>query len=439
MSRVVVVGGGLAGLTVAYWVAQAGAEVSLLEASPTLGGNCRTVRLEGVSLELGDGFFLSSPGTLTALCGQLGLPPAPWPSLPSIVRQGGRDWALPLGLNPSTGFGLYRITELPFSRATRWRLRTERFVGRTVKNESLGTFLRRRLGEEVWPVLKPYLEAWLGGPAEEVSVRLALGKLLELEGQGGLLAASRQVSHDGRLHLPSGMGSLIEALRQELQARAHLLTQQPAWAISRGVGRWQVHLREGRLEAEAVVVALPAPQAAKLLRPSAPQLTALLNHFPHHPSAKVFLLYPQEAVSAEPIEYFFARGEGYACTALRLLQAGPGLGLARAEFLGQTAHLGEAELARLAQQDLARRLQTPVRPLAAWVFRQPASRPQFGLQHTRWKDELERTLLYAPGLFFTGSYLAGPGLASLVEHGRQTAQRVLDFLALSVSQDNQTV
>jgi oxygen-dependent protoporphyrinogen oxidase len=432
MSKIAIIGGGLPGLAAAYWATEAGLEVSVLEATHSFGGNTKTVRLDTLSLELGEEFFEDTPSRLLNLCTQLGLHPQPWPSLRCVVKKGDQDWVLPHGLNLLTGYGIHHIAEMPFSRSVKWRLNTERFVGvAPVKDEQVGAFLRRRLGSEVWEVLEPYLSAMLGGPAEEVSAPSALSRLLQLERQGGLLAGSRQLHHHSRFNLQGGMGGLIEALSTHLLEKAQLLPHHEAWAVTRDSKGWQVHVQGGRVEADAVIVALPAPQAARLFRPSAPQMTTLLNHFPHQHSAKVYLLYRSDDPNAQPGEYFFARGEGYACTTLKLIYPSEKMLLAQVQFAGETARSADAELSRLAQLEAAKHLPTQARPQAAWVFRKPHSRPHFTQGHGRRVDDLERALVHAPGLFLTGSYLAGPGLAHLVEHSYQTTRQALNFLALS--------
>ncbi len=429
---ITVIGGGLAGLVAAYWASEAGLEVTLLEATNSFGGHTQTAKLDSILLEVGEESFGDLPHSLFGLCSRLGLEPQPLPALRRVVRKNGQDWALPQDLNLASGFGLHQVTKMPFSRSVKWRLGTERFIATApVKDELLGDFFRRRLGPEVWDVLEPFISATLGGPAEEVSAPAAFGRLVALERQGGLLAGSRQLRPESSWHLVAGMGSLVEALSMYLLQRTRLLPKQEAWAITRDSRGWQVHLRGGSLEAEVVVLALPAPQAARVFRPSAPQLTTLLNHFPYLHSARVYLLYPRSELPLEPVEYFFARGEGYMSSALKLTHPTSQTTLARVQFAGETARFADSELSRLAQNEVAQLLQAKARPLAAWVFRQPHSRPHFTQGHARRIADLERELVHAPGLFLTGSYLAGPGLANLVEHSFQTTRRALDFLALS--------
>lgn len=432
MSRVIVIGGGMSGLVAAYWVAEAGLEVSLLEATHRLGGYNQTVRLGGQTFELGDEHFDDEPDTLLGLCKHLGLEPQPQPNRPQVVRWRGRDWVLPPGLNPATGLGLHRLSTLPFSRKTRWRLATERWVApAALRDEPVDAFFCRRLGQEVWEVLAPYMEAMLGGPAGEASTPEACPALPQLERRGGLVVGSRRLRAQGSWGLADGMEGLVQALATRLQQKARLLVGQEALAITHQTGRWVVHLPGGRLEAEAVVVALPAPRAARMFRPSSPQLTTWLNQFPYQHSAKVFLLYQPAQPVAGSVDYYWARAEGYSATALRQTPLDSGLVLARIQFAGEVARSTDVELSRLAQRDLSKFLQAPTHPRAAWVFRQPFARPQFAPGHTRRVAALEQALMHAPGLFLTGGYLAGPGLARQVAHSHQVIQRLLNFMALS--------
>jgi len=142
---------------------------------------------------------------------------------------------------------------------------------------------------------------------------------------------------------------------------------QQALAVAREPGR-QVHLPGGGLEAEAVVVALATLCAAKVFRPLAPEMTALLNQFACQHSAKAFLLYRHLQPEAGPVEYYRAKAEGYATAALRLTLLDSERSLALVQFAGEVARSTDTELSRLAQADLSRPLQTQFRPLAVWVF-----------------------------------------------------------------------
>jgi monoamine oxidase len=74
--RVVILGGGLAGLTAAYYLRQAGITASIYEALPTIGGRVRTQKpfnKDGMFLELGGEFVDPDQHHLVALASELGV------------------------------------------------------------------------------------------------------------------------------------------------------------------------------------------------------------------------------------------------------------------------------------------------------------------------------------------------------------------------------
>jgi len=71
--RVLVVGAGMAGLTAAHLLAQAGAQVLVLEARDRVGGRIRTLREQGAVLELGAEFIHGQPAELWQLVREAGL------------------------------------------------------------------------------------------------------------------------------------------------------------------------------------------------------------------------------------------------------------------------------------------------------------------------------------------------------------------------------
>ena len=71
--RAVVIGGGLAGITAAIALAEAGAQVTLLEARPRLGGATCSFSRDGLTVDTGQHVFLGCCSAYRGLLGQLGM------------------------------------------------------------------------------------------------------------------------------------------------------------------------------------------------------------------------------------------------------------------------------------------------------------------------------------------------------------------------------
>jgi oxygen-dependent protoporphyrinogen oxidase len=107
------------------------------------------------------------------------------------------------------------------------------------------------------------------------------------------------------------------------------------------------------------------------------------------------------------------------------------MSLVRAYLSGEVARLSEAELARVALEDLRRFLNREVRPSHTFAFRFPEGMPGYRVGHLERVERLEMALLKAPGLFLAGNYLEGVGLPEVVRSGKRAAERALAYLALA--------
>lgn len=161
-----------------------------------------------------------------------------------------------------------------------------------------------------------------------------------------------------------------------------------------------------------MVLAIPAPQAAGLLRPFLPEATALLKGIPHTPAATVSLAFPG-ALPVEGHGLLVAKGEGLRARGFTWThrkwpgRVPEGFSLVRAYFSGEAARLSEEALIRLALEDLARLLPGLPRVHRAWAFRFPEGMPAYRVGHLDRVERLEMALVKAPGLFLAGNYLQG--------------------------------
>lgn len=228
--RAAVVGGGIAGLTAAYHLADAGTEVTLMEAGPVLGGQIRSRSTGGFLIEEGAEGFPARRTAVTLLCDELGL-------CDSLLRQRAR-------------------------RSFLWR--------------------NQRLEE-----LEPGTAA------------ARLGLAVEPEDLGSGLVTLRE-----------GMGQLVDALVRRVAGAAEVRLSCPVNRLRVNRSSWKVGIPGTTVEADAVVLAVPARPMAALLEPELGPLP-LLSDLPAGDSITVTVAVPSSAVTLpENASGFIADGEG---------------------------------------------------------------------------------------------------------------------------------
>ncbi|MCL6522849.1 MAG: protoporphyrinogen oxidase, partial [Firmicutes bacterium] len=334
-ARAVVVGGGVAGLAAALELRARGLEVLLLEAGPRLGGKVRSERVDGFLLEYGpDSFVTYKPGVVE-MARRLGLegrmiPTEPGPG--SFIWSRGRLEPVPAGLDLMVPADLRQLLA---TRLLSWPGKLRALADLVVPpragggDESLESFVVRRLGREVLERLaEPLIAGIHGAPPERMSLLAAFPRYAEMEREaGGLIRAvtarrrAARAAGAGRgdgaappagangaapgprrtffMSFDEGMGTLVEAMAAALAEAgvpARLGEAVEALEPAPGGRGYRLHLAGGeRLEAEGVVVAVPAPSAAALLERLDAELAELLGAIESTPVAVVNLAYRQEA------------------------------------------------------------------------------------------------------------------------------------------------
>ena len=282
MMRVAIVGGGIAGLSTAYYLEKnrrEGLELewTLFEKSDRLGGVIRTEYSEGYVLEGGPDSFLSIKPEATELCRELGLGS-------EIIRSNdfqrktyilvkGRLVAIPEGLQFMVPTRLLpMVTTGLFSFGTKIRMAREWFG--STKNqdrnddESVAEFVERHFGREmVDRVAEPLLAGVYGGNAKNLSLRAVLPRFAEMErGHGSLVRATLKARKSAPNSAPqplftslrNGMQELADTLVAALPRYA-LRVKQSAVSLQRANNEWQLGSSDRNEKFDAVILAVPAP------------------------------------------------------------------------------------------------------------------------------------------------------------------------------------
>ena len=277
MRKVVVVGAGIAGLTAARDLAAAGDDVLLLESSPRVGGKLRRAEVAGIPVDVGAEAMLNRRPEGVGLAREVGLPIEHPRLASSRIWSRGALRPLPRSLMgvpldlaalESSGVlspeGLARVREEP-------ALPPERLDG----DVSVGDLVDRRFGPEVTDrLVEPLLGGVYAGQARLISARASVPQLVDLATRGSITeqAGGLPTTYDGPVFagIAGGMGRLPGMLAAELSVRTDATVRElrrtdTGWALTVGPTT-----APERLEADAVVVAVPPPAAARLLTDAVP-------------------------------------------------------------------------------------------------------------------------------------------------------------------------
>src|SRR5439155_1241105 len=327
--RLVVVGGGITGLAAAHRAVEVARErgialeLTLVEARERLGGTIATERAGGFLVEAGPDSFLSEKPWALALCRRLGLEDRLARTddryRKVFVWRAGRLHPLPDGweLLAPTRLAPFLTSGL-FSWPGKLRMALDLVLPRGIADdESLGAFVRRRLGREALErVAQPLVAGIYTADPDDLSLTATMPRFAELERRErsiilGLWRASRRAPQAGIsgarfglfVTLKEGMEELVAALATRIQSDAVLLKHRVAGVERRG-NRWRVTTVEGAdLDAERVVVATESHAAARMLRYVDPTLATLLAEIPYASSATVTLGYRRAEVP-HPLDGF---------------------------------------------------------------------------------------------------------------------------------------
>jgi oxygen-dependent protoporphyrinogen oxidase len=452
--QIVLIGGGISGLSCAYFLRQAGLQFCLFEQSARLGGVIDTCLQDGYQFEAGPQSFLSSPET-DSLVTDLGLQ--------TEVLQGKRNAArfiLYKGALHRAPLALPHLVKTPLlSARTKWRIFSEplRRTQPPEPDESVAAFVRRKFGNDLLEnMVAPLVSGIHAGDPERMSARSAFPFLYEWEREhGSILRGAIKSRPKGPAHKPaltsfsSGLSALVDALRQQLASDVQSGTRVASLTARMDSGACRFDLVVHRddtheaISADAVVVATDASAAAGLLRPIPGVNASALEAIEYAPVAVVGLGYRREQIahSLDGFGFLVPREAGLSvlgtifCSSLFARRAPEG-GVNLTTFVGGATNPDvldkrDDELLALVEEELRPILGIRGEPVTRFLRRWPRALPQYNLGHTERLARIRTALGAVPGLFLTGNYLRGPSLAACIAHGRDTAQEVVRFLRAS--------
>lgn len=466
MKKIIVIGGGIAGLAAAYRIQKeisegAQLECTLLEGGDHFGGKIATERSEGFIIERGPDSFISQKPAAIQLCQQLGIGDhlvSTNPETPNTyVYTGGKLVTMPDGLSLMipTKFLPFALTPL-FSLSGKIRMAFDLLIPKKAdeSDESLASFVRRRMGEEALrKMAEPMLAGIYASDPETMSIGSTFPMFVETERKYrslilGMLARKKaMLLNAGKrpksnfslfMTLKNGLGEMVDAVIErspDIQFQSGARVE----SIAGEAGDWSIRLEGGgEHKAEALILATPGHITARLLQSVAPKAAELLKQIKYVSTATVTIAYKKEGFphALDGFGFVVPKCEGrsiLACTwtSSKFPHRTPEgyvmlrcyLGGALQENIAET---DEETMATLVKQDLREIMGIHEEPVFCKVFHNRKSNVQYQVNHSERIDAIMQEL--EEGLFLTGSAYRGIGIPDCIQNGTLAAESAIRFL-----------
>ena len=461
MIRVAIVGGGISGLTAAFYLEQerrkgAPLEIVVFESDDRFGGVIRTERVEGCLIEAGPDSFLTSKPWARELCDDLRLSAQLIGSRDAerktYVLVHGHLEEIPAGLQMMVPTKLAPVLRSRlFSPSTKLAMLSEYLLPPEPlgvdDDESVASFVSRHFNAEVVDRLAdPLLSGVYGGDASRLSARATLPQMVESEARHRSLvrgALQSRKNHTGEQAPPSftslrdGMQRIIDSILRQFP-RETLRLSSPVSMLRAGSSGWRVKSKDAEQEFDHVILAVPPNITAKLMMdiPGSERPVEILGELSSTSAITVALGYKRADLRLPPgFGFLVPRSERkriMACTFVHNKfenRAPDNLALLRI-FLGgardpHVLDLAEPEIVELVRRELREILKIEAEPRFACVYKWRNAMPQYEVGHLLRVATLEMHMQRFPGLHLTGNAYHGIGVPDCVRIGRSAADAII--------------
>ncbi|MCB1060248.1 MAG: protoporphyrinogen oxidase [Calditrichaeota bacterium] len=462
--KVVIVGGGIAGLATAYLVRELGRErganpqITILESKNMTGGATRTDHVDGFTCEWGpNGFLDNEPATLD-LIERLGLKKrlvkASSHASKRYIYHHGQMHEVPLSPRQFLSSSI-----LPVKSKLRVAMELAVPAKRDGEDETVYNFARRRLGDTfAHYMIDPMVSGIFAGNAKELSLRAVFPKMVEMEtDHGGLframIAKKREAKRNGKISggpggaaatlttFENGMGELTDTLAAEL--KENIITNCEVKAVLKQGESFEVVTNGQTHSADVVILACPSYAAAEIVSELSFNAAEGLRAIPFAPVDVVAHGHKIEDVghSLDGFGVLIPRGEDYRalgslwCDAIFPGQAPAGTHMLRTMIGGahdpDIVELSDRDVESLAAKEHRKLFNVKRDPVFRKLIRHPKGIAQYTRGHldrVRETEILERQL---PGLLFTGASYRGVSVNGCAKDAFRVANLLLDMWRLN--------
>lgn len=450
MNGIAIVGGGISGLSAAYYLARANVPCTLIERRPRLGGVIRTDRVDGFLVEGGPDSFLASKPAALDLIRELGLESEVIGSndrlRKTFIRRRGRMVPMPDGMQFLAPTRLAPILTTPLlGWGTKARMALEWFRKprpAPAGDRSVAQFVADHYGPEAVEYLaEPLLAGVYGGTPEDLSVESVLPRLVGIEAKYGSLgrgilaerAAARSAGPPPPvfLTLKNGLGSLIDALGRAIAGKVRVIHGE-AEAAEPCESGYRLRVQGEWMGFESLGLAGEAHSSAKLAASIDPALAEQLAGIRYQSSTVVALGF-ESASFPRPLEGFGflvprrERRRVVACTFMGTkfdFRVPPGRLLLRCFVSG--VQKDDATLVALVLEELKDMLGLAGEPVFSRVYAWPEAMAQYNAGHRRRVEAIENRLGQRPRLHLAGNAFDGIGIPDCIRSGKRLAGSIIN-------------
>ena len=476
MKRAIIIGGGISGLSTAYYLQEEVArskfdlKIILIEKGNQFGGCIVTDEVDNFIIEGGPDCFLAEKPWALQLCEELGLGDrllcTNEENRRVFILSRGKLHELPEGfmLMVPTSFTPFLKSSL-ISLPGKFRMAMDLFLPRkrSFEEESLAQFVKRRLGNEALEkIAEPLVAGIHAGTPETMSLRSTFPRFIQLEDEYrslilGMLARRKMAAKFTRrrsgpkrtmfMSLVNGMMELTDAIEGRL-GEVSLLPNKKAVRVNR-MGKagtrdqspYEVHLEGGEtMEADSLVLATPTYITGELIGEMAGNLSEVVLSIPCVSTATISLVYRGSEIH-HPLDGFgfvIPRAEkrkimASTWTSVKFAHRSRPDSLLLRAFVGgahneDLVELDDEKMLEVVQGELMDIMGITAQPFLTRVYRWHKSMPQYTLGHAEKLSRIEENLLHYPGLYLTGCGYRGIGIGDCIHDGKLTAERVLKSL-----------
>jgi protoporphyrinogen/coproporphyrinogen III oxidase len=464
--KVIIIGGGAAGLTAAYYLQKEvneknlPIEILLIEASHRLGGKMQTVVRDGFTIERGPDSFLARKTSMIRLAKEVGMedqlvPNSTGKSYVLVNKKlypmpGGSIMGIPTQVGPFMTTGLFSIPGKLRAAADFILPRSE-----SGKDQSLGKFFRRRLGDEVVEnLIEPLLSGIYAGDIDQMSLMATFPQFYEVEQKHRSLilgmkktapsqpkqpAAKTKSTKGGFLTFKTGLQSFAEAIEAKLDPKT-ILKGHRVENITKINNKYEVYLNNGEmLVADSIIAATPHKVTQSMF--SEFGFFEPLKSVPSTSVATVAMAFPAEAIKQDidGTGFVVSRNNDYSITACTWTHkkwehsTPKGKVLLRC-YVGRAGDetivdLSDDQIIKIVLDDLKKTMDITMSPEFSVVSRWKNAMPQYTVGHKqRMAAIMEGMKRELPGVFLAGASYGGVGVPDCIDQGEAAVEAVLDYL-----------